>query len=69
MRAFGIVGSHRQLALKLPYHAGDHLEPQAGMRLIDVEAVGEADALIGNFDVKMVIDFPGVDLDNPPPSG
>ena len=41
-----------------------HLKSQASLGLIDVEAVRKADALIGNFDVKMSVDFPGVDLDN-----
>src|ERR1700674_4417853 len=47
MRAFGIVGGDGQRALKLPHHAGDHLEAQAELRLVDVEAVGKADALGG----------------------
>ena len=64
MRAFGIVGGHRQLALQLPYHAGDHLESQAGLRLIDVEAGRKPDALVGNPDMEMLVDFPRADLDN-----
>ena len=35
------------------------------MWLIDVETVGQADALIRNLHVKMAFDFSGVDLDNP----
>lgn len=52
------------MAVKLPYHAHYHLEAQAGLRLIDIEAVGKADALVGNFDVKMSVDFSGVDPDD-----
>ena len=51
------------MALKLPRHAGDHLEAQARAWLIDGEAVGKADAFVGNFDMKMSVDFPGCDLD------
>jgi hypothetical protein len=32
------------MALKLPYHPSDHLEPRTGMWPIDVETVGETDA-------------------------
>ena len=35
---------------RLSHQAGDHLEAQAGAR-IDVEAVGKANALVGNFNV------------------
>ena len=50
--------------MKLPHHACYHLETQAGLRLIDVEAVRKTDALVGNFDVKMSVDFSSVNLDN-----
>jgi|SRR5450631_2724416 hypothetical protein len=62
MRSFWIVGNDLQVALKLSHQAGDHLEAQAGAR-IDVEAVGKANALVGNFNVKMSLHFAGVDLD------
>ena len=50
------------MALKLPYHACYHLEAEADLRLIDIEPVRKADALIRNFDVKVSVNFPGVDL-------
>lgn len=64
MRPHGIVGGNGQIALKLPYHASDRLEPQAGVRLIGVEAVGKANALVGNLYTMMSVDFPRADLDN-----
>jgi hypothetical protein len=41
----------REMALKLPHHAGDHLEAQACPRLIDVEPFRKASAMVGDFDV------------------
>ena len=35
-----------QMTLKLPHHAGDDLEPQTGARLVDVEPLRKALALI-----------------------
>jgi hypothetical protein len=52
------------MSLKLPYHAEDHLEPQAGLRLIDVKAIRQTDALVRNLDMKMSVDFRRADLDN-----
>ena len=53
----------REMTLKLPYHAGDHLEAQAGPRLIDVKSVRQAGAIVGDFDLEMSVDFPGGDFD------
>ena len=58
MRSLGFIGGDRQMALKLPHHAGDHLEPQAGLRLVDVESERKADTLVGHLDMKMSVDFP-----------
>ena len=52
-----------QVAVELPHHPGDHLEPQAGTRLLDVKAFGQAGAMVGYFDVKVSVDFPCRDLD------
>ena len=38
------------MALKLPHHAGDHLESKAGPGLIDVEPFRKAGAVVGDFD-------------------
>lgn len=51
------------MALKLPHHAGDDLEAQTRARLIDIEPFGQTGAMVGGFDVKMPIDFPGCDVD------
>ena len=51
------------MALHLPDHAHDYLEAQAGAWLIEVEAVGQADAFVGNLDFKMSLDFSGRDFD------
>jgi hypothetical protein len=56
-RAFGNVGSDRQMPLKLARQAGDHLETEAVARLVDVEAVGKAYSLIGNLDLEVPLDF------------
>jgi hypothetical protein len=50
---------NRQMALKLPHHPSDYLEAQARTRLLDVKPFGEAGALVGDFDVKVSVDFPG----------
>ena len=50
---------NRQMALKLPHHSGNDLESQAGARLFDVEPFREAGAMIGDFDVKVSVDFMG----------
>ena len=42
----------REMALKLPHHAGDHFEAQTASRLIDVESFRKAGAVVGDFDVK-----------------
>ena len=57
------------MALKLPYHARYHLKSQASVGLLDVEAVRKANAFIRNFDVKVSVYFPGVDLDSAATSG
>lgn len=49
----------REMTLKLPYHAGDHLEAQAGPGLIDIEPLRKAGAVVVDFDVKVAVDFPG----------
>ena len=51
------------MALHLPHHACDYLEAQAGAWLIEVEAVGQADAFVGNLDFKVSPDFPRGDFD------
>jgi hypothetical protein len=45
------------MALKLPHHAADDFEAQAAPGLINIEPFGEAGAMVGDFDMKVPIDF------------
>ena len=45
-RAIWMTGYDRQIAMKLPRHAGDHLEAQARTGLIDSESLRKPDALV-----------------------
>jgi hypothetical protein len=57
MRATWRVCRDRQMAVKLPYQPRDDPKSKARPGLVDVEALGKADAAVGDFNVKAPFDF------------
>jgi hypothetical protein len=58
-----LVAADRDVPLKLPHQTGDDLEPEVGSRLVDVKSLRQADAVIGNLDVKAAVNFVSGDVD------
>ena len=57
MRAHA-VRYNRKLAMKLTHHARYYFEAQARAGLINGKSVRKADAMVGNFDAEVPLDFP-----------
>src|SRR6202034_1685780 len=64
-RAVRLISANRDLSMKLPYETHDDLESEAGSWLVDIESLRQADAMVGNLDVKVAVDFVSGDVDYP----